>query len=75
MSTPVNKKQISLSNEILREAQRNADVYFNGNLSAYLSHLVISARECSRCRNADEDMIRRRQLAQDMSCNNLANQK
>lgn len=50
MSQVVNKKQISFSDEILKSAQKKADMYFNGNLSAYLSHLVLSARDCECCR-------------------------
>lgn len=43
------RKTISMSAVTLSMAQHNADKYFGGNLSAYLSSLVIQGDYCNRC--------------------------
>lgn len=72
MEVRVYKKQVSFSEEILKMAQKNADAYFNGNLSAYLSHLVVCARECEMCRRPDGFT---KKYSEDVSCSGGARRK
>ncbi len=43
------RKTISLSHKTLEIAQKNADTYFSGNLSAYLAYLVMQKNNCVHC--------------------------
>lgn len=56
-STPV-RKTISISQTTLDIAQRFADEYYSGNLSAFLASSIIYAQECANCRIENEEKLR-----------------
>ncbi|PWM31411.1 MAG: hypothetical protein DBX55_02590 [Verrucomicrobia bacterium] len=56
-STPV-RKTISISQTTLDIAQKFADEYYSGNLSAFLAASIIYSQECANCRIENEEKLR-----------------